>query len=129
MAGAAPTLRTRIFLSLAEDSSAEVASSLCGEITRMKASYTVSEHTARASASLLSGSAAGGTGSIGASKAFSESREPLFHPRDFTLLDNCQAIVIPYDGSRSLDARRVYLKPDFLPRDRPYWRAREAGDL
>jgi hypothetical protein len=34
-----------------------------------------------------------------------------------------------YDGCRSLDARRVYLKPDFLPRDWPYWRAREAGEL
>ena len=123
------TLRTRIFLSLADDSSAEIASSLCGEVTRMKASYTVSEQTQRASASLLSGSAGGGTGSVGASKAFSESREPLFHPRDFTLLGNCQSIVIPYDGSRALDARRVYLKPDFLPRDRPYWRAREAGEI
>ena len=123
------TLRTRIFLSLADDASAQIASTLCGQVARMKASYTVSEQTARAGASLLSGSAGGGTGSVGASKAFSERREPLFHPRDFTLLGNCQAIVIPYDGARTLDARRVYLKPDFLPVDRPYWRAREAGDL
>ena len=123
------TLRTRIFLSLADDSSAQIASTLCGQVARIKASYTVSEQTARAGASLLSGSAGGGTGSVGASKAFSERREPLFHPRDFTLLGNCQAIVIPYDGARALDARRVCLKPDFLPVDRPYWRAREAGEL
>ena len=123
------TLRTRIFLSLADDSSAQIASTLCGQVARMKASYTVSEQTQRAGASLLSGAAGGGTGSVGASKAFSERREPLFHPRDFALLGNCQAIVMPYDGSRSLDARRCYLKPDFLPRDRPYWRAREAGEL
>ena len=57
------------------------------------------------------------------------AREPLFHPRDFALLGNCQAIVLPYDGKRANDARRCYLKPDFLPRDRPYWRAREAGEL
>ena len=123
------TLRTRIFLSLADDSSAQIASTLCGQVARMKASYTVSEQTQRAGASLLSGSAGGGTGSVGASKAFSERREPLFHPRDFALLGNCQAIVMPYDGRRSLDARRCYLKPDFLPRDRPYWRAREAGEM
>ena len=123
------TLRTRIFLSLADDSSAQIASTVCGQVARMKASYTVSEQTQRAGASLLSGSAGGGTGSVGASKAFSERREPLFHPRDFALLGNCQAIVMPYDGSRSLDARRCYLKPDFLPRERPYWRAREAGEL
>ena len=47
------TLRTRIILSLADDSSAETASSLCGEVIRMKASYTVSAQTARASASVL----------------------------------------------------------------------------
>ena len=123
------TLRTRIFLSLADDASAQIASTLCGQVERVKASYTVSEQTARAGASLLSGAAGGGTGSISASKAFSERREPLFHPRDFALLGNCQAIVMPYDGTRSHDARRCYLKPDFLPRDRSYWRAREAGEL
>ena len=123
------TLRTRIFLSLGDDSSAQVASTMCGQVEKTKASWTVSEQTARASASLLSGSAGGGSGSVGTAKAFSQRREALFHPRDFTLLDNCQAIVQPYDGRRTLDARRVYLKPHFLPRDRPYWRAREAGEL
>ena len=123
------TLRTRIFLSLSDDASAQLASGLCGQVARMKASYTVSEQTQRASASLLSGAAGGGPGSVGASKAFSEKREPLFHPRDFTILGNCQAIVQPYDGTRSLDATRCYLKPDFLPRNRPYWRARSAGEL
>ena len=123
------TLRTRIFLSLSDDASAQSASTQCGQVAKMKASYTVSEQTSRAGASLLSGSAGGGTGSVGASKAFSERREPLFHPRDFTVLDNYQAIVIPYDGRRTLDARRVYLKPYFLPRDRPYWRAHAAGEI
>ncbi len=123
------TLRTRVFLSLADDASAQSASTMCGQVPRMKASYTVSEQTSRAAVSVLSGSAGGGTGSVGASKAFSERREPLFHPRDFTVLDNYQAIVIPYDGRRTLDACRVYLKPHFLPRDRPYWRARAAGEI
>ncbi len=123
------TLRTRVFLSLADDASAETASTLCGQVPRMKASYTVSEQTARAGPSLLTGEAGGGTGSVGASKAFSERREPLFHPRDFLRLGNCQAIVLPYDGQQAGDARRCYLKPDFLPRERAYWRAREAGDL
>ncbi|MCY4661964.1 MAG: type IV secretion system DNA-binding domain-containing protein [Acidobacteria bacterium] len=123
------TLRTRIFLSLAEDSSAQIASTLCGQVAKMKASYSLSEQTSQATASLLTGAPGGGTGSLSASKSFSERREALFHPRDFTLLGNCQAIVLPYDGKRTLDARRCYLKPDFLPRDRPYWRAREAGEL
>ena len=123
------TLRTRIFLSLADDASAEIASTLCGQVAKMKVSYSLSEQTPHAAPSLLSGSPGGGTGSLSASKTFSERREPLFHPRDFTTLGNCQAVVIPYDGRRAGDARRCYLKPDFLPRDRPYWRARDAGDL
>ena len=75
----------------------------------MKASYTVSEQTQRAGASPLSGSADGGTGSVGASKAFSEGREPLFHPRDFALLGNCQAIV--HALRRPPLARRAALLP------------------
>ena len=102
---------------------------MCGQVAKMKSSWTVSEQTGRAGASLLSGAPGGGTGSVGASKAFSERREPLFHPRDFTVLENMQAIVIPYDGRQALDARRVYLKPDFLPRERSYWRSRAAGEL
>ena len=35
----------------------------------------------------------------------------------------------PYDGTNAQPATRVYLKPHYLPRDRPYWRAREAGQL
>ena len=123
------TLRTRIFLALADDASVQIASTLCGQVSKMKASYSVSEQTSRATASLLSGSPGGGAGSLSASKSFSERREALFHPRDFALLGNCQAIVLPYDGTRTHDARRCYLKPDFLPRERPYWRAREAGAL
>ena len=123
------TLRTRVFLSLSDDASAQLASGICGQVARMKASYTVSEQTQRASASVLTGAAGGGAGSVGASKAFSEKREPLFHPRDFTILGNCQAIVQAYDGLQAHDATRCYLKPDFLPRELGYWRAREAGKV
>ena len=123
------TLRTRVFLSLSDDASAQLASGICGQVARMKASYTVSEQTQRASASVLTGAAGGGAGSVGASKAFTEKREPLFHPRDFTILGNCQAIVQTYDGQQAHDATRCYLKPDFLPRELGYWRARDAGKL
>lgn len=88
-------MRTRIFLSLADDSSAQIASALYGSVAKMKASYSVSEQTSRATASLLTGSPGGGTGSLSASKSFSEHREALFHPRDFALLGNCQAIAVP----------------------------------
>ncbi len=123
------TLRTRIFLSLSDDASARIASELCGQVAKIKESYTISETSRRAEVSPLSGRAGGGGGSIGATKSFQERREAVFHPRDFALLGNCQAICLPYDGARSLEPCRVYLKPHYLPADRPYWRAKEAGQL
>ena len=123
------TLRTRIFLSLSDDASAKIASEMCGQVAKIKGSYTISETSKRAEVSPLSGRAGGGGGSIGATKSFREQREAVFHPRDFTLLSNCQAICLPYDGSQSLEPRRVYLKPHYLPLDYSYWRAKEAGRL
>ena len=123
------TLRTRIFLSLSDDASAKIASELCGQVAKIKGSYTISETSKRAEVSPLSGRAGGGGGSIGATKSFQERREAVFHPRDFALLGNCQAICLPYDGAQSLEPCRVYLKPHYLPADRPYWRAKEAGQL
>ena len=123
------TLRTRIFLSLSDDASAKIASELCGQVAKIKGSYTISETSKRAGVSPLSGRAGGGGGSIGATKSFREQREAVFHPRDFTLLSNCQAICLPYDGAQSLEPRRVYLKPHYLPAEHSYWRAKEAGQI
>ena len=123
------TLRTRIFLSLSDEASAEIASKLCGQVAKIKSSYTINESAKSSGINLLSAQAGGGRGSVGASKSFREQREALFQPRDFALLGNCQAICLPYDGVQSLPPRRVYLKPHYLPRDRPYWAAKEAGEL
>ena len=122
------TLRTRIFLSLSDPASAALASEMCGKVRRFSPSWSFSEQ-GKAGLSLTSGRAGGAKGSLGASKSYRETRDPLFHPRAFTRLDNCQAICLPYDGVKSLDATRVYLKPYYLPRDLPYWRARDTGQL
>ena len=125
------TLRTRIFLSLSDDASAKIASELCGQVAKIKESYTISETSKRSEVSPLSGRAGGGGGggSMGATKSFREQREAVFHPRDFALLSNCQAICLPYDGGQSLEPRRVYLKPHYLPAEHSYWRAKEAGQI
>ena len=116
------TLRSRIFLSLADDFSQKTASELLGQVNRMQASYSLSENTGKASASLLTGKVGGGTASAGISKSYSQKREALFHPRDLSLLGTCQAICQIFDGAKVSDAQRVYLKPDYKPRDLPYWR-------
>ena len=123
------TLRTRIFLSLSDDASAKIASELCGQVAKIKESYTISETSKRSEVSPLSGRAGGGGGSMGVTKSFREQREAVFHPRDFAVLSNCQAICLPYDGAQSLEPRRVYLKPHYLPADHSYWRAKEAGQI
>ncbi len=123
------TLRTRIFLSLSDESSAKIASEMCGSVMKTQPSYTFSETTGRPEFSLLSGRAGGGRGTIGASKSFRRQREPVFTPREFALLANYQAICLPYDGVKSLPARRVYLKPHYLPKETGYWRLREEGRI
>ena len=123
------TLRTRIFLTLSDDSSADLASNMCGKVARLSPSYSFSE-SSKPGFSLVAARPGGGQGgSLGASKTFREQREPMFHPRTFTLLQNYQAIALPYDGSKSLPATRLYLKPHYLSPDRSYWRQRDAGDI
>ena len=116
------TLRSRIFLSLADDFSQKTASELLGQVNRMQASYSLSENTGKASASMLTGKVGGGTASAGISKSYAQKREALFHPRDLSLLGTCQAICQVFDGAQVSDAQRVYLKPDYKPRDLPFWR-------
>ena len=123
------TLRTRIFLSLSDEASAEMASKLCGQVAKIKSSYTINESAKSSGINLMSAQAGGGKGSVGASKSFREHRKALFQPRDFALLGNCQAICLPYDGVQSLPPRRVYLKPYYLPADLPYWTAKQTGQL
>ena len=123
------TLRTRIFLSLSDESSAKIASEMCGSVMKTQPSYTFTETTGRPEFSLLSGRAGGGRGTIGASKSFQPSMQPVFTPREFTLLANYQAVCLPYDGVKSLPATRVYLKPHYLPGHKGYWRLRKEGRI
>ncbi len=123
------TLRTRIFLSLSDESSARIASEMCGSVMKTQPSYTFTETTGRPEFSLLSGRAGGGRGTIGASKSFQRRMQPVFTPREFALLDNYQAVCLPYDGVKSLPATRVYLKPHYLPGDKGYWRLRKEGRI
>ena len=64
------TLRTRIFLSLSDDASAQIASALCGQVAKIKPSYTITESAKQSEVSMLSAQAGGGQGSVGASKSF-----------------------------------------------------------
>ena len=122
-------LRTKVFLSLSDDSSARIASEMCGQVEVLKTAYSFNESTPKAGISLFSGAPGGGKSSMGVSKSFQDRMEPLFRPKAFAELDTGQAIVLPYDGKKNLSARRCYPKPHYLPRDLGYWRQREKGML
>ena len=123
------TLRSRIFLSLGDDFSQKTASELMGQVNRLKPSFSLSENTGKASVSLLTGRVGGAQASAGISKSYAKGREALFHPRDFALQKICQSICQIFDGNSVKDATRVYLKPDFKPREVPYWRSLGAEDI
>ena len=125
------TLRTRIFLSLVRR---VVGPDRVRDVRqRHEDAALLHVHRDHGQARVLAacpGRAGGGRGTIGASKSFRQQREPVFTPREFALLANYQAICLPYDGTKSLPARRVYLKPHYLPtRDVGYWRLREEGRI
>ena len=123
------TLRTKVFLSLSDDFSAEQASKMCGQAEVLKPNYSFSESASRAGVSLLTARAGGSRGSLSASRSYSPRLEAKFKQRDFAELDNAQAIVVPYDGVRTLPATRCYLKPHYLSRNRSYFRQRDGGEL
>ncbi len=120
-------LRTKVFLSLSDDSSARIASEMCGQVEVLKTAYSFNESTPKAGISLFSGAPGGGKSSLGVSKSFQDRMEPLFRPKAFSELDTGQAIVLPYDGKKNQSARRCYLKPFYLPRDLSYFRQKERG--
>ena len=56
-----------------------------------------------------------------------QRREPRHaHPRKVACQSGTAGV---HTGTNALPATRVYLKPHYLPRERPYWRAREAGQI
>ncbi|MCY4587930.1 MAG: TraM recognition domain-containing protein [Bryobacterales bacterium] len=122
-------LRTKVFLSLSDDSSARIASEMCGKVETLKTTFSFNESTPKAGISLFSGAPGGGKSSLGVSKSYTDTIEPLFQAKTFAELDTGQAIVLPYDGKKNLSARRCYLKPWYLPRNLNYFRQREKGML
>ena len=122
------TFRTRIFLTLADESSCKQASEACGQAERLKEQYSISE-SSQAGVGLLSGRAGGGKGTYGVTKSYAPRREPVFPPSAFAELRNAQAIVAAYDGRNPLPPTYCYLKPWYLPADLGYFKAVEEGRL
>jgi hypothetical protein len=122
-------LRTKVFLTLSDDFSAQMAADLCGKIERLKPGYTITETGQDARVSMLTGRPAAHRSTVSAAKTYSLQYEPVFQPNVFAELQNAQAIVLPYDGLNPLPPTYCYLKPNYLDVQASYFEHAAKGAL
>jgi hypothetical protein len=122
-------LRTKVFLALSDDFSAQMAADLCGRIERLKPSYTLTEAGQDARVSLMTGRPAAHRTTVSATKTYSLQREYVFEPKVFAELQNGQAIVLPYDGLNPQPPTYCYLKPHYLDIQTSYFDHAAKGAL
>jgi hypothetical protein len=122
-------LRTKIFLTLSDDFSAQMAADLCGKVERLKPGYTITEAGQDARVSILTGRPAAHRTTVSAAKTYSLQYEYVFQPKIFAELQNAQAIVLPYDGLNPLPPTYCYLKPHYLDIETSYFDHAAMGDL
>lgn len=122
-------LRTKVFLTLSDDFSAQMAAELCGKVERLKPGYTITEAGQDARVSMLTGRPAAHKTTVSASKTYSLRYEYVFQPKVFAELQNAQAIVLPYDGLNPLPPTYCYLKPQYLDVQTSYFDHAARGAL
>jgi len=122
-------LRTKIFLTLSDDFSAQMAADLCGKVERLKPGYTITEAGQDARISFLNVRPAAHKTTVSAAKTYSLQYEYVFQPKIFGELQNAQAIVLPYDGLNPLPPMFCYLKPNYLKVQTSYFDHVAKGDL
>lgn len=123
------TFRTKIFLALSDDFSAEMASRLCGKEDMLRPNYSISENGQDARISILTGRATAHRATLSTSKSYNTQTLPTFEPKIFSELRNAQAIVLAYDGLNPLPPTFCYLKPHYLDPDVSYFGHLAAGRI
>lgn len=123
------TFRTKIFLALSDDFSAETASRLCGKAEVLRPNYSISENDQDARVSILTGRATAHRATLSTSKSYNTQMLPVFEPKIFGELKNAQAIVLAYDGLNPLPPTFCYLKPYYLDPDVSYFDHLAAGRI
>jgi len=123
------TFRTKIFLALSDDFSADIASKLCGKEEVLRPNYSISENDQDARVSILTGRATAHRATLSTSKSYNTQMLPTFEPKVFSELKNAQAIVLAYDGLNPLPPTFCYLKPYYLDPDISYFDHLEAGRI
>ena len=115
------TFRTKIFLALADDFSAKVASELCGQDEKWRLNYNISESGHDSRVSYLTGKPLADKAHISTSKTYSQQRDYRFDMKTFTELRNAQSITLAYDGLDPMPPMFCYLKPYFNDVNKSYF--------
>ncbi len=123
------TFRTKIFLALSDDFSADIASKLCGKEEVLRPNYSISENGQDARVSILTGRATAHRATLGTSKSYNTQMLPMFEPKIFSELKNAQAIVLAYDGFNPRPPTYCYLKPCYLDPNTTYFDQVAGGQL
>lgn len=123
------TFRTKIFLALSDDFSAEIASKLCGKEDMLRPSYSISENGQDTRISILTGRATAHRATLSTSKSYNTQTLPTFETKIFAELKNAQAIVLAYDGLNPLPPTFCYLKPYYLDPEISYFDHLAAGRI
>ena len=122
-------LRTKIFLTLSDDFSAQMAADLCGKVERLKPGYSITEAGQDARVSIVTGRPAAHKTTVSAAKTYSLQYEYVFQPRVFAELQNSQAIVLPYDGLNPQPPTYCFPKPHYLDVQTSYFDHASRGAL
>jgi hypothetical protein len=88
------TFRTKIFLSLSDDFSAQIASELCGQDERWRVNYNISESGRGSRVSYLTGKPLADKAHVCTSKTYSQRRDYRFDMKTFTELKNAQSVTL-----------------------------------
>jgi hypothetical protein len=123
------TFRTKIFLAVADDFSAKIASDLCGQDEKWRVGYNISESGHDSRVSYLTGKPLADKAHISTSKTYSQQRDYRFDMKTFMELRNAVSITLAYDG---VDPRRptfCYLKPYYNSINKSYFRQLADGEL
>jgi hypothetical protein len=122
-------LRTKIFLTLSDDFSAQMAADLCGKVERLKSGYSITEAGQDARVSIVTGRPAAHKTTVSAAKTYSLQYEYVFQPRVCAELQNAQAIVLPYDGLNPQPPTYCFLRPHYLDMQTSYFDHAARGAL
>jgi hypothetical protein len=123
------TFRTKIFLALADDFSAKIASQLCGREDRFKVAYNLAETGHDTRINLVTGKALSNRANITTSKSYIQQSDYRFDMKIFAELRNAQSVTIAYDGTNPIAPTFCYLKPYYNDPNKSYFEQASDGEL